>query len=966
MYRQLITTILALVALTAQAQETNQEDQKKERTIALWGHVKNSVTRVGIKDVLITLMREDSTVVDTMHVFQQWSGKGKDDFAYRFNIPAREQRYIIRAEHPDYETCYIDYRVRHIARNTYFDAPWHYMKKRSRMTEDVHQLGEVVVRATKVKMTYRGDTITFNADAFNVPEGSMLDALIRQMDGVELKDDGRILVQGEQVDELMLNGKDFFKGNNRVMLDNLPAYTVQKVQTYHKSTELNEYLGRDYDKKRFVMDVQLKREYNQGWLVNAEVSGGSPFKHDTDDRYLARLFALRYTDNSRLTFYANANNVNENRRPGGDGEWSPSNQPQGLQENCMAGVNLFIEEKDKRWKESATFDIAWRRSTDETLTNAEQFHTDAASTFNRQAYLGRNTAVNIIGNNLFQLNKPFFLYSSTYFNYNPFKVNSDTRAAQFSSSPAHYGETTALLDSVFSASLNTDMQQSFINSNLQRSTSDGNNLAFVTNNVINYKLASGDNAGIDVNASYNRGRSHSTSEQQLRYQQTPTLNSILSRHASTPSHKTDFSIAPNYRITWLNGIWLNTEYRFLYRQRNNTNDVYLADTLDLQNAYDRMHRRVENRLAITPGYTYQKDGKYINIYCQMHFYNVNEKLDYRSAYADTSLVQHCWTMSPELHADIAFDNRAKSIDFFYGIEFQTPDLFQKVNILSNENPLVRRYGNPDLRGATNHRMEFGINRNWREKRISERFGGGLRFFRHQVTQGQTYDAATGITTYRPENVEGNWETYVFNSYNMPLDKPRCLMLNTYTQGYYARNVDMLNGLSHVNNYYIGNRLTLSYTWRNLTLGLPTNVEFRHTTNEEHTIETINATNFQYGLTANYNVKCDDSSHAPRWLQGFSVATDLKMFSRRGYGDSSMNRDDLVWNISLSRSFPNPFGRTAAGTLVARLEGFDLLGQLSGTNILINGQGRTETIHNTLPRYLMLHLTYNWSKMPKKR
>ena len=99
--KTIITLILAILLVsTAQAQEANKEDQKQERTIALWGHVKNSITRVGIKDVFITLMREDSTVVDTMHVFQLWSGKGKDDFAYRFDIPAREQLYIIRAEHP--------------------------------------------------------------------------------------------------------------------------------------------------------------------------------------------------------------------------------------------------------------------------------------------------------------------------------------------------------------------------------------------------------------------------------------------------------------------------------------------------------------------------------------------------------------------------------------------------------------------------------------------------------------------------------------------------------------------------------------------------------------------------------------------------------------------------------------------------------------------------------------------------
>ena len=91
-----------------------------------------------------------------------------------------------------------------------------------------------------------------------------------------------------------------------------------------------------------------------------------------------------------------------------------------------------------------------------------------------------------------------------------------------------------------------------------------------------------------------------------------------------------------------------------------------------------------------------------------------------------------------------------------------------------------------------------------------------------------------------------------------------------------------------------------------------------------------------------------------------------MYSRRGYGDAIMNRNDLVWNASLSRAFPNPFGKRAAGTLVARLEGFDILHQLSSTYLSINGQGRTETIRNTLPRYVMIHLVYNWQKMPKKK
>lgn len=980
---------MALPVTTAGAQEKEKADTlKKERTIALYGHVKNSLTRVGIPDVLVTLMKEDSTVVDTMHVYKQWSGQGKDDYLYRFEVPAREQQYIIRAEHSDYETTFINYTIRHIARNDYFDAPWHYMKKKANLNLPITgdslmegQMRELVVRATKIKMTYRGDTITFNADAFNLPEGSMLDALIRQMDGVELKDDGRILVQGEQVEELMLNGKDFFKGNNRIMLDNLPAYTVKQVQTYHKSTELSEYLGRDYEKKRFVMDVQLKKEYNQGWIANVEVAGsphptspkGGKFEGVSPSggnreamRYLSRFFALRYTNNSRISAYGNVNNINESRRPGGEGEWQPSNAPVGLLEQRIGGVELFIEEKDKKWKEDAQINLHWKQSTNETLTATEQFHTNAASTFNRQTFgsRGRDWGINLQNN--FQLNKPFFLFSDSYFTYTNSNNNSDRRSAQFSSDPAHYGSTTAILDSVFTATLSTDMQQMLINSNLQREKDNGSNIVGQTYNLLNYKLKSGDNMGLDFEGSYNRSRSHSDSRQDLRYQLTPTLNNILTRHSSRPSSDADFSVAPNYRISWLNGMWLNSEYRFHFRERNNTNDVFLADTLDLQNAYDRTHRRIENRVALTPGYSYDKDGKYVRVLYQMHFYNVNERLDYHSAYTDTTLVQHKWTMSPELHLQVNTHNWTRGFNFFYGIEFQTPDLFQKVNILNNENPLVRRYGNPNLRGATNHRMQFGLDRNWQEKRISHRFGGGLRFFRHQVSQGQTYDATTGITTYRPENVEGNWQTYFYNSYGMPLDKPRRLMLDIYTHGDYTRNVDILNGISHVNNYYLENQLTLSYTYKDLTVGLPTYFEYRHTTNEEHTIETINAFNYMYGLTLNYNFRREEASHVPRWLQGFTLATDLKMFSRRGYGDRSMNRDDLVWNASIARNFLNPFGKKAGGTLVARLEGFDILGQLSSTYVFINGQGRTETIRNTLPRYLMLHLTYNWNKMPKKK
>ena len=80
------------------------------------------------------------------------------------------------------------------------------------------KLKGVTVKATKIKFYSKGDTIVYNADEFNLPEGSMLDNLIKSMPGAELKDDGEITVNGRRVDALLLNGEDFFKGKRGLML----------------------------------------------------------------------------------------------------------------------------------------------------------------------------------------------------------------------------------------------------------------------------------------------------------------------------------------------------------------------------------------------------------------------------------------------------------------------------------------------------------------------------------------------------------------------------------------------------------------------------------------------------------------------------------------------------------------------------------------------------------------------------
>lgn len=108
----------------------------------------------------------------------------------------------------------------------YIDIGNVFMQKRPR--KEI-QLGEATVKATKLMMVMKGDTLVYNADAFQLAEGSMLDKLISMLPGVELKKDGVITVNGRRVDRLLVNGEDFFTGSPKVAIENLPAYTVDEV-----------------------------------------------------------------------------------------------------------------------------------------------------------------------------------------------------------------------------------------------------------------------------------------------------------------------------------------------------------------------------------------------------------------------------------------------------------------------------------------------------------------------------------------------------------------------------------------------------------------------------------------------------------------------------------------------------------------------------------------------------------------
>lgn len=167
-----------------------------------------------------------------------------------------------------------------------------------------HVLAEARVVARLPEVEADGDTLAFNASAYRVLEGSVLEELIGRLPGVEVSDDGTVTVGGKRVTRFLVNGKDFFKGDPQVAMKNLPADMVRKVKTYDKQSDYTEQTGIDDGEEETVMDVQLKRELNESWV--SRINAG----YATHGLYEGRAFVNRLTDYSRLSFVGNVRNPN--------------------------------------------------------------------------------------------------------------------------------------------------------------------------------------------------------------------------------------------------------------------------------------------------------------------------------------------------------------------------------------------------------------------------------------------------------------------------------------------------------------------------------------------------------------------------------------------------------------------------------------------------------------------------------
>lgn len=938
------------------------------RNYTIHGRIVDSFTNLPISNVKLTLLSVDSTVIDTCRTFI-WNEKAVHPDSYFYmQKNLSEGKYIFKIEHPDYFTTFVDKELLFKSRNTSIDMQDIPIKRKG-MENKEHMLGEIVVKSTKIKMVMKGDTIIYNADAFNLPQGSMLDALIRQLPGATLNSNGEIFINGRKLDYLTLNGKDFFKGNNKQLIENLPNYTVKNLKVFEKSTDRSQAMGVDIDKKDYIMDISLKKKYEKTFIANFDIAGG------TNSRYATKAFGLYFTPRLQLSIFSNINNVNEDRKPGEKGDWDPTKLPNGQVIQKTVGLNAAVSNEKNTLENNMSTSFTWRDTHNISQIIAESFLT-GGNNFNRSiSDVKSKNFIYDFQNNL-KISTPIFLKSTISLNYNKFDNWGTVRSARFNADPSPIGSTEAILDTIFSSSRNRLINNFGVNRLSSKTYGFGHSLTTFANVNVYKQLPSGDRISALIEGDYLNTTNSMFNNYQLKYLKSNAISDYRNRYDNTPSYSYNYRVGPQYTFVIPNGFRLFTGYQYQQKGSYRNNQKYRLDklykwqeenhdlgslpssrdslllALDANNSYKGYYISKQNSVSL--GFGCSKSKNHNNV-----FFNTNvsigyksEKLDYRNSLLNTSVKQYNWVSGLSLNMGFTINKYS-----FYGTitsKMETPDLYSKITRSDNSNPLAISLGNPNLKNSrkTNVSLTFSDNNNRRFK-LPMAFIN-ININQNAVANGFTYNPTTGVYTYKPQNVKGNWYGNIGLYDTFPLDNKNNFTLVNAIVYSYNHNVDFtgMTGqaesiLSKVNNHWLEDNLSLNYQKGRLTCSLVGEMKWRYAYSRRENFSTIRTLDFNYGMLSSYKFKF-----------GLETGMDLKMFSRRGYSDPLINANDLICNVYISKSF-------LKGKLAAKLEGYDIFHQLKSISYEINGQGKTETRFNAIPNYLMLHLIYKMNISGKK-
>ncbi len=818
------------------------------------------------------------------------------------------------------------------------------------MNDAAKLLPEAVVTNEAPPVTLINDTVQYNAGSFKTQPNANVEQLLKKLPGVKVEKDGSIKAQGEKVQKVLVDGKEFFGNDPKIATRNLPADAVDKVQVYDKQSDQAQLTGFDDGNYEKTINLKLKKDKKKGLFGKVNESGGSDHRYEgkfnlnsfkgarqfsaigmgnnTNAEGFSFMDILNFTGalsqmqrggGGNVNITMNSNDPNASMMGMGGGRNSGINTAWGggLNYNNIIGTKLDFQ--------SNYFYNRYNPNT-ESHIQRQYFLPDSFYSYQQNSFEDNlNNSHRINMNTLYQIDSFNSVRITPSFSYQKTRNNSRTDYRTLSA-------TNQLTNEGFSNNLLNNEGYNFKNDIIYRKKFHRKGRTFSLTLQTSLNESSGEGSLSSINSFYN------------------PFGSLLAKDTLNQQSKSKGDLRGySIRGVYTEPVWKRSLLEVSVGKSNSKSNAEKTtwDYNNLNGKYDQENNQLTNDFENIYGYT----NAGLRIRTQKKKYNYSFGTTWQqsnlegkiiSGIKDSLISKTFRNLLPNARFQYNF-TKFKSLSLSYTTAVNQPTMSQLQPVPDVSNPLNIKDGNPDLKQEYTHSVmgHLSLLSPYKNKNL-------FTFFTLQATRNKivNYDTVNqfGVKRSKPVNVNGVYDLNGDISYTMPVHFLKATLELSSGVGYF-KGRQFING--------VGNTIK--------TLSFEPELSLEITPDDNLDISVGARFNYdmtKYSLQAalNTNYLLQEYSTSVDWQlpKRFFLATDFTytINSQRAAG---FNARVPLWNAGISKQMLK-FNR---GEL--KFSAIDLLNQNIGISRSTNQNYIEDSRIKTLRRFFLLSFTYSLSK-----
>ncbi len=802
----------------------------------------------------------------------------------------------------------------------------------------VEELEGVEIIGERVPVTIKKDTLEFNADSFKTRPDANVEELLKQLPGIEVDSNGKILVNGKEVNNVLVNGKPFFGNDPTIATKNLPKEIVDKIQITDTKTETEEFTGKQSTSDTKTVNITIKEDKNKGYFGRLTAGYG------TDERYQLSGITNYFNDAQRFSVLASANNINSpgfsfdeiydmvggGRGRGGRGSGSSRSGAfrlatsfgEGITTSSNIGASFTDTFKDKT-EVSADYFYSNSDSFNDTRVSRENILPDESYFVNSTTgFKGVTDSHKVTAKFEFEIDSTFKIILSPQFGLT--QITSESRNQEISLNDS--GE---LINRGESNNLNHSEEKSFSNEieAIKKLSTRGHYIKVGFQNTNNMN---------DGSTLINNENEVYGDDEGLM-----SVNQEVDLRTSNDSWRGDIE----FRQPLLNNLFLDLSYS--YNSRNARNERIVNDyeqntaMYTSYNAFlssDFNTRNNQQRPEV--GLNYETDKWVIGLNAGW----VNTTLKNNERLQNLAFFKSFDNVLFGGNINYNFGQR-KRLRFDYNASLNIPSATQLQPINDVSDPLNTVIGNPNLEPGVSHNFYINYNNyDWKNRSGLFIYGNGTIQNGRIINSTFTDEDYLRRTTF--VNVDGNYSASLGASWSKQIKKDSLytLRLQPGINTSFNNNVSLNNGVEFTaQSLMVTPSVRINYNYKEVLEISPSYSIMLNTTS--YSLDRFDNTNF---TTHNASLRTTTF-----WPKNIIWGNDIT-YSYNGNVRDNFDKSAVFWNMSLGVNLFKD-----RGTL--KVLAYDLLNQNINTVRVATEDYIQDTQGTVLQQYFMLSFTWKFDK-----